>query len=140
MYSSRNASVQKALNVLTGSELSLDGDLLQYDKNDNVQAVQSSTELTFINLFTQKKVIITPQQLRSDLKTEKTIDFEKTQTYLTLTKLYKDQTGKEMPYAVMPQVIITGPKLSRDYNTNWYATRVNGRFESCMHRGRKIKS
>lgn len=140
MYSSRNASVQKALNVLTGSELSLDGDLLQYDKNDNVQAVQSSTELTFINLFTQKKVIITPQQLRSDLKTEKTIDFEKTQTYLTLTKLYKDQTGKEMPYAVMPQVIITGPKLSQDYNTNWYATRVNGRFESCMHRGRKIKS
>ncbi|WP_343596265.1 DUF1615 domain-containing protein [Acinetobacter sp.] len=140
MYSSRNASVQKALNVLTGSELSLDGDLLQYDKNDNVQAVQSNTELTFINLFTQKKVIITPQQLRSDLKTEKTIDFEKTQTYLTLTKLYKDQTGKEMPYAVMPQVIITGPKLSRDYNTNWYATRVNGRFESCMHRGRKMKS
>lgn len=140
MYSSRNASVQKALNILTGSELSLDGDLLQYDKNDNVQAVQSSTELTFINLFTQKKVIITPQQLRSDLKTEKTIDFEKTQTYLTLTKLYKDQTGKEMPYAVMPQVIITGPKLSQDYNTNWYATRVNGRFESCMHRGRKIKS
>lgn len=140
MYSSRNASVQKALNILTGSELSLDGDLLQYDKNDNVQAVQSNTELTFINLFTQKKVIITPQQLRSDLKTEKTIDFEKTQTYLTLTKLYKDQTGKEMPYAVMPQVIITGPKLSRDYNTNWYATRVNGRFESCMHRGRKMKS
>ncbi|MEB3754871.1 DUF1615 family protein [Acinetobacter sp. MD2(2019)] len=140
MYSSRNASVQKAINTLAGTNLSLDGDLLLYDKNEDVQAVQSDSELGLIKLFTQNKVIITPRQLRSDLKQEKTIDFEKTQTYLTLLKLYKAKVGKDLPYAVMPQVIISGPKLSRDYNTNWYASRVNGRFESCMHRGRKIKS
>lgn len=140
MYSSRNASFQKALNILTDSDLSLDGDLLLYDKNEDVQAVQSQSELALIKLFTQKKVIITPRQIRSDLKEEKTADFEKTQTYLTLEKLYKAQTGKEMPYAIMPQVVISGPKLSRDYNTNWYASRVNGRFESCMHRGRKMPS
>ena len=139
MYSSRNASVQKALNTLTDSELSLDGDLLLYDKNENVQSTQSSTELAISKLFAQNSVIITARQLRSDLKEEKTQNFEKTQTYLTIAKLYQQKTGKEMPYAIMPQVVISGPKLSRDYNTNWYASRVNGRYETCMHRAKRLK-
>ncbi|MEB3766566.1 DUF1615 family protein [Acinetobacter sp. MD2] len=140
MYSSRNASIQNGLRRLTDTDLALDGDLLIYDKNEDIQATQSSSELAFIKLFTQNHVVITPRQLRSDLKQEKTVDFEKTQTYLVLLKIYKQQTSKDLPYAMMPQVIISGPKLSRDYNTNWYASRVNGRFESCMHRGRKIRS
>ncbi|MEG2430820.1 MAG: DUF1615 family protein, partial [Acinetobacter sp.] len=40
-------------------------------------------------------------------------------------------------YAIMPEVVISGPKLSRDYNTNWFATRVDGRYQTCM---RKIKN
>ncbi|WP_151710651.1 DUF1615 family protein [Acinetobacter brisouii] len=140
MYSSRNASFQKALNTLTDADLSLDGDLLLYDKNEDVQSTKSSTELALAKLFAQKGVIITARQLRSDLREEKTEDFEKTQTYLAVAKLYKQKTEKEMPYAVMPQVVISGPKLSRDYNTNWYASRVNGRYESCMHRARRLKT
>jgi hypothetical protein len=35
-------------------------------------------------------------------------------TYIALTKLYKSKTGKEPLYAIMPQVVISGPKLSRD--------------------------
>ncbi|MFE1634684.1 DUF1615 family protein, partial [Acinetobacter baumannii] len=27
----------------------------------------------------------------------------------------------------------------RDYNTNWYATRVNGRYETCMQRAKRIR-
>ncbi|MEX7508369.1 DUF1615 family protein, partial [Acinetobacter baumannii] len=51
----------------------------------------------------------------------------------------KSKTGKEPLYAIMPQVVISGPKLSRDYNTNWYATRVNGRYETCMQRAKRIR-
>ncbi len=140
MYSSRNASFQKTINTLTGSDLALDGDLLLYDKNEDVQSTKSSTELALTKLFAQKGVIITTRQLRSDLKQEKTEDFEKTQTYLAVAKLYKQQTEKEMPYATMPHVVISGPKLSRNYDTNWYARRVNGRYESCMHRARRLKT
>lgn len=83
--------------------------------------------------------MVTPRQIRDDLKLEKEKKFESTQTYIALTKLYKAKTGKEPIYAIMPQVVISGPKLSRDYNTNWYATRVNGRYESCMQRAKRIR-
>ncbi|MFT4021280.1 MAG: DUF1615 family protein [Acinetobacter sp.] len=140
MYSSRNASFQKALNTLTDADLSLDGDLLLYDKNEDIQATKSQSELALFKLFTSKNIVLTPRQIRNDLKEEKQLDFEETQTYLTVAKLYKQQTGKEMPYAIMPQVVISGPKLSRDYNTNWYASRVNGRYENCMQRAKSLKS
>ena len=51
----------------------------------------------------------------------------------------KNKTGKDPMYAIMPEVVISGPKLSRDYNTNWYASRVNGRYETCMHRAKRLK-
>ena len=74
------------------------------------------------------------------MKKEKDLDFEKTQTYIAINKLYKDKVGKAHPYAIMPEVVISGPKLSRDYNTNWYASRVNGRYDTCMHRAKRIKT
>ena len=89
--------------------------------------------------FAQNNVLVTPRQIRSDLKKEKEKKFEDTQTYLALQKLYQNKTNKEPMYAVMPQVVISGPKLSRDYNTNWFASRVNGRYESCMQRAKRIK-
>ncbi|WP_394998795.1 DUF1615 family protein, partial [Acinetobacter sp.] len=54
-------------------------------------------------------------------------------------KLYQEVTKKEPFYAMMPEVVISGPKLSRDYNTNWFATRVNGRYQTCMQRAKRIK-
>ena len=139
-YSSRNAAVQKMVNKLMDSDLSLDGDFLSYDKNENPLPIVSTTEKTINNLFIQNNILITPRQLRSDLKKEKDLDFEKTQTYIAINKLYKDKVGKAHPYAIMPEVVISGPKLSRDYNTNWYASRVNGRYDTCMHRAKRIKT
>ena len=139
MYSSRNAAFQSMLDALTDNELTLDGDLLLYDKAGSPLAVQSQSEKELMKLFTANNVLITPRQLRDDLKLEKEKKFENTQTYIALTKLYKAKTGKEPIYAIMPQVVISGPKLSRDYNTNWYATRVNGRYESCMQRAKRIR-
>jgi len=117
MYSSRNASVQKMVSQLLDSDLSLDGDLLSYDKNENPLPSASTTEKTITALFIQNNILITPRQLRSDLKKEKDHDFEETQTYIAINKLYKDKTGKDPAYAIMPEVVISGPKLSRDYNT-----------------------
>ena len=139
MYSSRNAAFQKMLQHLSGTELELDGDLLSYDKKGDPRSSSTDTEKALIGLFSQKNVLITPRQLRSDLKEEKDRSFEKTQTYLAITKLYTEQTGKKPIYAIMPEVVISGPKLSKDYNTNWYASRVNGRYETCMRRAKRIK-
>ncbi|MBJ9953991.1 MULTISPECIES: DUF1615 domain-containing protein [Acinetobacter] len=139
MYSSRNAAFQKMIDKLTKADLALDGDLLSYDKNGDPRPAITDTEKALTALFSQNNILVTPRQLRSDLKQEKEQGFEKTQTYIAVSKLYKNQTGKEPIYAIMPEVIISGPKLSRDYNTNWYASRVNGRYETCMHRAKRIK-
>ncbi|EXC96458.1 hypothetical protein J484_0463 [Acinetobacter baumannii 1051830] len=139
MYSSRNAAFQKMLKELTDKDISLDGDLLLYTKDGDPRATQSESEKELITVFASNNVLVTPRQIRDDLKLEKEKKFESTQTYIALTKLYKSKTGKEPLYAIMPQVVISGPKLSRDYNTNWYATRVNGRYETCMQRAKRIR-
>lgn len=139
MYSSRNAAFQKMLGALTEAEISLDGDLLLYNKDGDVRSTQSQTEKELIAVFAQNNVLVTPRQIRADLKKEKEKKFEDTQTYLAVQKLYQKKTNKEPMYAVMPQVVISGPKLSRDYNTNWFASRVNGRYEQCMQKAKRIK-
>lgn len=140
MYSSRNAAFQKMIEKSSDIDLDLDGDLLSYDKNGDPRSAMTTTEKAIISLFSQNNVLVTPRQLRSDLKKEKEKGFEKTQTYIAVSKLYQDKTGKEPIYAIMPEVVISGPKLSRDYNTNWYASRVNGRYEICMQRAKRIRT
>lgn len=134
MYSSRNAAFQRGLSQLTQIKLALDGDLLRYDKHENVQSTRSQSELALNQLFTDQGVTISAKQVRNDLKKEKQFDFENTQTYLEVKRLYQRQFSKQLSYAVMPEVVIAGPKLSRDYNTNWYASQVNSRYEACMYK------
>ena len=138
-YSSRNAAFQSMLNKVSGSDLALDGDLLLYTKDGSPLATKSSSERELLKAFSTNDVILTPNQIRADLKKEKDIDFEKTATYRAVTKLYQEKTGKEPFYAIMPEVVISGPKLSRDYNTNWFASRVNGRYQTCMSRIKHLK-
>lgn len=139
MYSSRNAAFQSMLNDLTEAELSLDGDLLLYSKDGSVRSAKSQSERELISVFAKHNIVLTPRQIRSDLKKEKEQDFEDTASYRALLKLYQEQTSKEPFYAIMPEVVISGPKLSRDYNTNWFATRVNGRYTTCMQKAKNIK-
>ncbi|MDK1683667.1 DUF1615 family protein [Acinetobacter terrestris] len=139
MYSSRNAAFQSMLNDLTAAELDLDGDLLLYTKEGSIRSAGSQSERELISVFAANNILVTPRQIRSDLKKEKNKGFEDTATYRAITKLYQEKTGKDPIYAIMPEVVISGPKLSREYNTNWFATRVNGRYQSCMQRAKRIK-
>lgn len=139
MYSSRNAAFQSMLNQLSNKELDLDGDLLLYSKEGRLKSERSQSEKELIALFAAQNVLITPRQIRLDLKKEKEQAFEKTQTYIAVKKLYEAKTQQDAPYAMMPKVVISGPKLSRDYNTNWFASRVNGRYTTCMQRAKRLK-
>ncbi len=139
MYSSRNAAFQSMLNALTNTKLDLDGDLLLYTKDGSIRSTISQSERELTSIFASNNMLVTPRQIRTDLKKEKKKDFEDTATYRAVTKLYQQKMAKEPMYAIMPEVVISGPKLSRDYNTNWFATRVNGRYQSCMQRAKRIK-
>ena len=94
MYSSRNAAFQSMLNRLTQVELSLDGDLLLYSKDGNPKATRSQTEQELVRVFAMNNVLLTPRQIRADLKKEKQLKFEDTATYQEVLKLYEEKTGK----------------------------------------------
>lgn len=138
MYSSRNSSFQQALSKLSGQTIDLDGDLLSYNKDGDSRADITTTERLLNEYFAENKVGLTAGQIRKDLLKEKDQDFETTTTYEQINLLYKVKFGKDAPYAIMPQVVISGPKLSRDYNTNWFATRVNQRYTRCINNGKRM--
>lgn len=139
MYSSRNAAFQQSFNKLAKTDLDLDGDLLLYNKDGDPRLQKSGTEEAMILYFSTIPTAPTASQLRKDLKLEKTKKFEETQTYQFVMKRYQEKFNKEAPYAIMPKVVISGPKLSRDYNTNWFAERVNGRYKQCMQTAKHLK-
>ena len=68
MYSSRNAAFQSMLQALTENEISLDGDLLLYNKDGDVRPTLSQSEKELIAIFAKNNVLVTPRQVRSDLK------------------------------------------------------------------------
>ncbi len=137
VYSSRNASFQQMVSDLSDFPLDLDGDLLTYDKEQHALADRSNTETQIDILAQENKFGLSNASIRGDLLKEKTAEFEETTTYKKINAFYLEKFKKEAPYAVMPHVEITGPKLSRDYDTNWYAKRVNGRFQRCERIGRR---
>lgn len=138
IYSSRNAAFQQRVSSLTGDKLDLDGDLLLYDNGSPISK-KSQSETALIKLFASALTPISERQIRADLKKEKLKDFESTQTYRTVSELFEKKYGKNPSYAIIPQVIISGPKLSRDYNTNWFASRVDKRYQSCMATAKRHK-
>lgn len=58
------------LKELTDKDISLDGDLLLYTKDGDPRATQSESEKELITVFASNNVLVTPRQIRDDLKLE----------------------------------------------------------------------
>lgn len=134
MYSSRNAGFQKMLSELSGQKLDFDGDLLIYKSGSSISDMPSQSEKALQNMANQGFLQLTTRQIRNDLSKEKSAKFSDTELYRTIGSLYKLKTGKEPIFQMMPQVVISGAKLSKDYNTKWYADNVHRRYQTCMQK------
>ncbi|OOR83855.1 DUF1615 domain-containing protein [Moraxella canis] len=131
VYSSRNAAFQQRIATLSGDTLAIDGDLLLY-KDGSPLSKTSDTEAAAIRLLTNAAKPVSARQIRADFKKEKTSAFEQTATYRAVGEMFTDKFGRTPAYAIMPKVVISGPKLSQDFDTNWFATRVDKRYQTCM--------
>ena len=130
-YASRNAAFQNAVTQVSGIPLELDGDLLRYDQGQAARE-PGSTELA-TRVLTQR-IGLSNEDLRRDLDLGKTQRFEQTRLYARVFGLADKLTGKPAPRAVLPQIALRSPKITRNLTSDWFANRVEARYQTCLQR------
>ena len=131
-YASRNAAFQRAVSVASGIPLAGDGDLLRYEKGQP-GSEPSATELALRTLG--RRLDMSERQIRRDLEQARTFEFEKTRLYARLFDLAERVSRKPQPRAVLPQIVLKSPKITRKLTTEWFANRVAARYRTCLTRG-----
>jgi hypothetical protein len=77
---------------------------------------------------------LSERDVRADARLEKQSEFESTDTYRAVKRVYQARQGTTPAYARMPQVTLRSPKLSRERTTAWFAESVDRRFNACLAR------
>jgi hypothetical protein len=132
-YSSRNAGFQNAVTQLSGVPLARDGDLLRYE-NGKPAAEASSTELAVRVIA--RRIGVSDSDIRRDLVRGKTSEFERTPVYTEVFAAADRNAGKSLQRAMVPDIQLKGPKITRNLTTEWYARNVERRFDACRARYR----
>jgi Protein of unknown function (DUF1615) len=127
-YSSRNAAFQRAVSSASGMPLVADGALLPHEGI----AQAGSTELAVRALG--KRLNLTDETIHRALEQGRSQDFERSSVYVSVFELAERREGRALPRASIPRIKLQGPKISRHLTTEWYALRVEKRFESCLNR------
>ena len=125
-YASRNAAFQRAVAIASGLPVTTDGALLPHG-----EATRSgSTEAALRTLAA--RLDLSDDAIHAALERGKSPDFEHAALYERLYGLAERSARRSLPRAVIPQIELHGPKLSRHLTTEWYANRVDGRFGACL--------
>jgi hypothetical protein len=128
-YASRNAAFQKAVANLTGVALDLDGDLVvPGGKGDKPGATESATRVL------SERLGLSHDAIRRDLEHESSPDLEGTRLWRRVFEM-ADRIGPQpAPRAVLPQIKLSSPKITRSLTTEWFARRVADRHRACVAR------
>ncbi|HEX5048474.1 MAG TPA: DUF1615 domain-containing protein [Gammaproteobacteria bacterium] len=126
-YASRNVAFQSAVTLASGTRLALDGDLLIPGSRS-----PSKTELAVRKLA--KPLELSESQIRNDLERADEASFDRTRLYERLFALAERGRSKPLPRAMVPQIRLESPKITRNLTTDWFAHRVDERYERCLAR------
>jgi uncharacterized protein DUF1615 len=126
-HASRNAAFQNAVSILTKTTLALDGDLLLHDSSD-----PSRTELATRKLA--EKLDLGEAAIHRDLEHGDQDDFADTKLYKRVFDLGDKGRKNPLPRAVVPKIRLASPKITRKLTTEWFARRVDERYEKCLAR------
>ena len=126
-YSSRNAAFQNALSIASGKSLVADGALIPH--SDDAGA-PGETELVARSLA--GRLNLSEAAIRAALEQGRAEDLESTTLYKRVFSLAEHAAGHRLPRAMLPSIQLQGPKIERKLTTEWYAHRVDDRFEHCL--------
>jgi hypothetical protein len=131
MYASRNAALQSQLSRLTGRHLALDGDILSYDKEGEPRSDVTETMQALRAFRDRYAPTLGDRELRRDAEQEKTLAFEGTETFRAVKAAYL-ATGQAPEYAILPDLVLESPKITRKLSTAWFAQSVDRRYQACL--------
>jgi hypothetical protein len=126
-YASRNAAFQQAVGVASGLPVTPDGALLP--RRDDVPRA-GNTENAVRSIAGE--LAISEGAIRRALEREDREDFGETKLYREVFELAERKRGKPLPKAALPRIRLEGPKISRPLTNEWFATRVEQRYQKCM--------
>jgi hypothetical protein len=126
-YASRNAAFQRAVSSASGIPVTPDGALLPHE-SDAKGAGSTEQALRVLG----KQLNLSDNAIHDALERGKTADFERTQLYQRVFALVERTRGQRSARALVPQIQLHGPKISRRLTTDWYAHRVDQRFKLCL--------
>ena len=126
-YASRNAAFQAAVSRLSGIPLVLDGDLLppgakEGTTGETERAVQALAQ----------RLGLGAAAIRRDLEQGDKPAFERTRLYERVFAQADRSEGRKVPRAVVPNIALESPKITRKLTTEWFARRVDERFRRCL--------
>jgi hypothetical protein len=130
-YASRNAAFQSAVTQVSGIPLTLVGELLRYE-NGRPARDPGATE-TAVRVLA-RRLDLDNDAIRHDLELGTAEEFERMATYVRVLALADRAAGKRVPRAVLPDIELHSPKITRKLTTEWFAQRVDARYQACLHR------
>ncbi|AVP96538.1 DUF1615 domain-containing protein [Ahniella affigens] len=130
-YASRNAAFQQVLSSISGRKLIPDGDLRIPERRFRDRP-QSQTEQALLAIA--DRLDLSPSQIERDLTLEDAFDFEQTETYQRVFERADTKAGRQLPRAALPSILLKSPKITRKLTTEWFANRVQERYQQCINR------
>jgi hypothetical protein len=129
-YASRNAAFQQAAAIASGTRLVRDGDLLTPGAS---MARPGATEAALRGIAPALRM--DAAAIRRDLGQGRSAAFEATPLYQRVFAIADGKgAGRPVPRALLPQIELHSPKISRRLTTAWFAQRVEQRWRQCMAR------
>lgn len=128
-WASRNAAFQNAVSVASGIALDLDGDLLRPGSDE---ASPGATERAVRSLG--RRLRMDDTTIRRALAEGEGPGFERGAIYTRVFELAERLDGRRLPRALVPQIRLKSPKITRKLTTEWFATRVEERHQRCLTR------
>jgi hypothetical protein len=128
-YASRNAAFQHAVAVASGRSLARDGDLLRPG------AAMDAPGATEAALRTLGPALgMDDASIRRALGQGESPRFDQGPLYRQVFALAERRFGKPLPRALLPEIDLHSPKITRRLSTAWFAQRVDARWKQCMAR------
>ncbi len=126
-YTSRNAAFQKAVSIAAGTPLITDGILLP---TDPAVSGPGETELALRSMSAQ--LDLSHDAIHAALGHARTAEFAESRLYRQVFAIADARLDHAVPRELLPRINLVGPKLKRKLTTDWYAHRVEQRFQQCL--------